>query len=475
MSGGTILLVEDTPSLARLYAKYLDDEDVDVTAVGTGKEALAALSAEPPSVVLLDLRLPDMDGLDILKEIQSRELPSEVVVITAHGSINVAVEAMRAGAYDFLVKPFNAERLLVTVRNALKHRSLSAIVKKIADVSRDSYFGFIGSSLAMQAVYRTVDAAAASKATVFITGESGTGKEVAAEAIHRQSPRKNGPFVAINCGAIPKDLMESEIFGHVKGAFTGAHADRDGAASRAAGGTLFLDEICEMDLALQTKLLRFIQTGTFQKVGGSKTEKVDVRFVCATNRDPLAEVEAGNFREDLYYRLHVIPVHLPPLRDRNGDVVEIARHFLTAYAAEEGKGFSSFSPEAEQIVSRFNWPGNIRQLQNIIRNVVVLHEGDVVTADMLPPPLNRPGSPAKSGSAGERRVEPAGDEAQGAAAAMTTTDGEIVPLSKVERDVIERAIEACDGNIPMAAAKLGISPSTIYRKKLSWDTEDTGT
>jgi DNA-binding NtrC family response regulator len=399
MSSGTILLVEDTPSLARLYQQYLDGEDADVTAVGTGKEALAALNAETPSVVLLDLRLPDMDGLDILKEMQARELPSEVVVITAHGSINVAVEAMRAGAYDFLVKPFNAERLLVTVRNALKHGSLSAIVKKIIDVSRDSYFGFIGSSLAMQAVYRTVDAAAASKATVFITGESGTGKEVAAQAVHEQSPRGKGPFVAINCGASPKDLMESEIFGHVKGAFTGAHVERDGAASTASGGTLFLDEICEMDLALQTKLLRFIQTGTFQKVGGSKTEKVDVRFVCATNRDPLAEVEAGNFREDLYYRLHVIPLHLPALRDRNGDVIEIAQHFLGQYAAEEGKHFTSFSPEAEQIIGQFEWPGNIRQVQNVIRNIVVLNEGD-------PPNLRSPLSSSPNSSTRRRGAPP---------------------------------------------------------------------
>jgi len=473
MSGNTILLVEDTPSLARLYKQYLDGEDADVTVVGTGKEALAALTAATPSLVLLDLRLPDMDGLDILKEMKERELPSEVVVVTAHGSINVAVEAMRSGAYDFLVKPFNAERLLVTVRNALKHGSLSAIVKKIIDVSRDSYFGFIGSSLAMQAVYRTVDAAAASKATVFITGESGTGKEVAAEAIHRQSPRKTGPFVAINCGAIPKDLMESEIFGHVKGAFTGAHAERDGAASRASGGTLFLDEICEMDLALQTKLLRFIQTGSFQKVGGSKTEKVDVRFVCATNRDPLAEVEAGNFREDLYYRLHVIPLHLPPLRDRNGDVIEIARHFLVEYAAEEGKLFGSFSPEAEQIIGEFSWPGNIRQLQNVIRNIVVLNEGDVVTAEMLPPPLNRPAPAAEAGPAAGQRPEQPPDTERAAPVAMASSgDGDIVPLWKVERDVIERAIEACDGNIPKAAAKLGISPSTIYRKKLSWESED---
>jgi DNA-binding NtrC family response regulator len=471
MNSGTILLVEDTPSLARLYHQYLEGEDLVVTAVGTGTDALRELSAAPPGVVLLDLRLPDMDGLDILREIQSRELPCEVVVITAHGSINVAVEAMRAGAYDFLVKPFNADRLLVTVRNALKHRSLSAIVETIKGSARKEYFGFIGSSLAMQAVYRTIDAAAASKATVFITGESGSGKEIAAEAIHRQSPRKDGPFIAINCGAIPRDLMESEIFGHVKGAFTGAHADREGAASRASGGTLFLDEICEMDLALQTKLLRFIQTGTFQKVGGSKTEKVDGRFVCATNSDPLAAVEAGRFREDLYYRLHVVPIHLPPLRERNGDVVEIARHFLGEYAAEEGKLFKSFEAEAERIFAAYKWPGNIRQMQNVIRNIVVLNDGTEVTVEMLPPPLNRPGKTLQEATPPADDTRRDDGEGVIAAPSVVSGNGDIVPLWKVERDVIERAIDACDGNIPKAAAKLGVSPSTIYRKKLTWESE----
>ena len=473
MNSRTILLVEDTPSLARLYNQYLEGEDLTVKAVETGKQALKELSANPPDLVLLDLRLPDMDGLDILKEIRARELPCEVVVITAHGSINVAVEAMRAGAHDFLVKPFNADRLLVTVRNAIKHRSLSAIVEKIQGSARDSYFGFIGSSLAMQAVYRTIEATAASKATVFITGESGSGKEVAAEAIHRQSPRKNGPFIAINCGAIPKDLMESEIFGHVKGAFTGAHADRDGAASRASGGTLFLDEICEMDLALQTKLLRFIQTGTFQKVGGSKTEKVDVRFVCATNRDPLAEVEAGNFREDLYYRLHVIPIHLPPLRERDGDVIEIARHFLTEYAAEEGRSFTSFDAAAEQVFATYKWPGNIRQMQNVIRNIVVLNDGEAVTADMLPPPLDRQVRKTPETASSVAQTPSGTDENILPVQAPPLDDGDITPLWKVERDVIERAIDACEGNIPKAAAKLGVSPSTIYRKKLSWENGET--
>ena len=472
MSSSSILLVEDTPSLARLYDQYLEGEDLTVKAVGTGKEALTELAENPPEVVLLDLKLPDMDGLDILKEIRSRELPCEVVVITAHGSINVAVEAMRAGAHDFLVKPFNADRLLVTVRNAIKHRSLSAIVEKIQGSARDSYFGFIGSSLAMQAVYRTIDATAASKATVFITGESGSGKEIAAEAIHRQSPRKKGPFIVINCAAIPKDLMESEIFGHVKGAFTGAHVDREGAASRASGGTLFLDEICEMDLALQTKLLRFIQTGTFQKVGGSKTEKVEARFVCATNRDPLAEVEAGNFREDLYYRLHVIPIHLPPLRERDGDVIEIARHFLTEYAAEEGKAFKEFDSAVEQIFASYKWPGNVRQMQNVIRNVVVLHDGDAVTADMLPPPLNRPGKTAPEAAPAVNDTPRDSGEASAPVETTPAENTDIMPLWKVERDVIERAIDACDGNIPKAAAKLGVSPSTIYRKKQSWENQE---
>ncbi|PCJ38707.1 MAG: hypothetical protein COA99_11370 [Moraxellaceae bacterium] len=240
----------------------------------------------------------------------------------------------------------------------------------------------------MQQVYRVIGAAAESKATVFITGESGTGKEVCALAIHEKSQRRDNEFVAINCAAIPRDLMESEIFGHVKGAFTGAHAAREGAASLASGGTLFLDELGEMDIDLQSKLLRFVQTGTFKKVGGSKLESVDVRFVCATNRDPLAQVARGEFREDLYYRLHVIPIELPPLRDRGSDALDIARNFLKCFAEEEEKSFVDFSLKTEAILSNYNWPGNIRQLQNVIRNVVVLNEGEQVLPEMLPPPLN---------------------------------------------------------------------------------------
>ncbi|MDX1739297.1 MAG: sigma-54 dependent transcriptional regulator, partial [Alphaproteobacteria bacterium] len=316
-----ILLVEDTPSLALLYKQYLAELDAEVEIAGTGKEGLALLDSFKPNVLLLDIELPDMNGMDILKTIQDEKLAVNTVVITAHGSVAVAVDAMRLGAYDFIVKPFNANRLKVTIKNAFEQLKLSELVESIKETSRTHFEGFIGSSLSMQAVYRIIDSAATSKATVFITGESGTGKEVCAEAIHRQSKREKGPFIAINCGAIPRDLMESEIFGHKKGAFTGATTDRDGAATLADGGTLFLDEIGEMPMELQTKLLRFIQTGSFQKVGGSQIEHVDVRFICATNRDVLQEVKDGNFREDLYYRLHVIPIQMPPLRERGEDIL----------------------------------------------------------------------------------------------------------------------------------------------------------
>jgi DNA-binding NtrC family response regulator len=460
ISAPSVLLVEDTPSLARVYAEYLKKDGLSVVLAETGRDGLAHLRERPPELLLLDLNLPDINGMEVLREVSAQAIPTAVVVITAHASVNLAVEAMRYGAYDFVVKPFSADRLLVTVRNALERRRLAQIVDRFGgELGRDRYHGFIGSSLPMQAVYRIIDSAAASRATVFITGESGTGKEVCAEAIHRQSPRRDMPFVAINCAAIPKDLMESEIFGHVRGAFTGATSDRDGAAGLADGGTLFLDEICELDPNLQTKLLRFIQTGTFQKVGGARTEKVDLRIVCATNRDPLKEVEEGRFREDLYYRLHVIPIHLPPLREREDDVVEIARRFLVEYAREEGKRFAGMDPAVEQAIRAYPWPGNVRQLQNVLRNVVVLHDGDTVLPSMLPPPLSGQPAPAAAGAP----VPPP--------AAAAGSPPPVRALWIVEKEAIEAAIASCDGNIPRAAQLLEISPSTIYRKRLSWEAE----
>ncbi len=457
----TVLLVEDTLSLARTYMAYVRDEGYAVVHAETGRHGLEILERQVPQAVLLDLMLPDMNGLEILRLIHERGIPTSVIVITAHGSINVAVEAMRLGAFDFLLKPFDAERLRVTVRNALQTQRLERIVETYRnDIDRQEYCGFIGASLPMQAVYRTIESAAPSKATVFVTGESGTGKEVSAEAIHRRSPRNTGPFVPINCGAIPKDLMESEIFGHVKGAFTGAASDHDGAASQADGGTLFLDEVCEMDLGLQTKLLRFIQTGTFQKVGGTGQQKVDIRIVCATNRDPLVEVAEGRFREDLFYRLHVIPIHLPPLRERDDDVVAIARLFLEQFAAEENKAFKSFRPDAEVVLRTYPWPGNVREVQNVIRNVVVLNDAEEVTPEMLPAPLSQVAVAAPKSPA---------DESGPAPARAAADIASIRPLAEVEREVIEHAISLCDGNVAKAAAHLGISASTIYRKRLSWE------
>lgn len=467
-----VLLVEDTVSLARTYMEYLKNGDYVVTHVETGKDAYATMAAETYDAVLLDLVLPDADGLDILRDISEGPTVMQVIVVTAHGSINTAVEAMRLGAFDFLVKPFTPERLRVTLDNALEHQRLTEIVETYrTNFDRQEFCGFIGSSLTMQGVYRIIDSAAPSKATVFITGESGTGKEICAEAVHTQSQRTAKPFIAINCGAIPKDLMESEIFGHKKGSFTGAVADRDGAASQAAGGTLFLDEICEMDLQLQTKLLRFLQTGTFQKVGGNQLEEVDIRIVCATNRDPFEEVSAGRFREDLFYRLHVLPIHLPPLRERDSDVLEIADFFLHEFSKEEGKGFHQFSPETEAVFCSYAWPGNVRQLQNVVRNMIVLNEGEEIVADMLPAPLDKmigtlPEAPARRASDIGGRIGPAIDVG---ADSGNSPEEMVRPLADVEREVVERAVNICDGNVPKAATLLGVSASTIYRKKAVWD------
>ncbi|WP_058554680.1 sigma-54 dependent transcriptional regulator [Thiohalocapsa sp. ML1] len=458
----SVLIVEDSMSLGSVYRAYLRDEPYAVSHVPDGAGAMARIERDPPDAMLLDLQLPDMDGMDILKHIHERGVPVAVVIITGHGSVDKAVDAMRYGAFDFVEKPVAQKRLIVTLRNAVEKVRMRDFVDRLTDdFRREGYHGFVGSSLPMQAVYRIIDSAAPSKATVFITGESGSGKEVCAEAIHHRSDRRERPCIAINCAAIPRDLMESEIFGHIKGAFTGAVRDRVGAAKQADGGTLFLDEIAEMDLDLQTKLLRFIRTGSFQPVGGSTIERVDVRFVCATNRDPLAEVAAGRFREDLFYRLHVIPIQLPPLRDREGDILELANAFLARYAKEEGKQFMAFDADVQAVFLAYAWPGNVRQLQNVIQNVVVLYDAEVVTRDMLPPPLDlmTPGAPALG------MARPAARTAAPAPAGVSP----IRALKDIEREAIEQAIAYYDDNIPQAAAALGVSPSTIYRKRQTWD------
>lgn len=455
-----ILLVEDTPSLSMVYNAVLKKAGHTVDCVFSVSEAREHFNRSRNKVVLLDLLLPDGDGMELMAEFLKHDPDVKIIVITANGSINRAVEAMRKGSFDFLVKPFDETRLLSAVDNA--HVSLSNSVDPENDPFEREFQGFIGASEKMQDIYRMVRSIGRSTATVFVTGESGTGKELCAQAIHDVSSRAKGPFIPLNCGAIPPDLLESEVFGHLKGSFTGAIADKKGAAVAAAGGTLFLDEICEMDLALQTKLLRFLQTSTVQPVGATRPQMVDVRIVCATNRDPMVEVRAGRFREDLYYRLHVVPIHLPPLRDRSEDVMQIADRMLTLYSKEESKRFTSFAPEVAALFTGSQWPGNVRQLMNVIRNVVVLNDGLVVLPEMLPSEItiDRPETSDR-----QKRFSSSASDAQ-----VTDISAFIgTPLAKLERDFIEATIVFCDGSIPQAARLLDVSPSTLYRKKENWD------
>jgi two-component system repressor protein LuxO len=484
---GRVLLVEDTPTQAEVAKAMLAALGHAVRHAATGAQALAIAQDWQPDAVLVDLQLPDFSGFELMRRLRAEGSEAAMIVLTANGSVNTAVEAMREGAIDFIVKPYGKARLKVTLDNALENRALRAELSAVKQqLNRGRFFGFVGASPAMQAVYRTIESVAPSRANVFITGESGTGKELAAEAIHKASPRAKGPFVAINCGAIPKDLIESEIFGHVKGAFTGAIDNRAGAARQAEGGTLFLDEVGEMPLDMQVKLLRFLQTGSFQPVGAARPEKADVRIVSATNRDPLAEVDAGRFREDLYYRLYVVPIALPPLRERGEDVLLIARHFLTRFAKEEGRRFRGFARDAEAAISAYPWPGNVRQLQNAVRNVVVLHDGDVVTPDMLPPlPAPSP-VPAAPPMAAPQTVapivaampmaappQPVAVFVPPAPAPITPPPppAPIEPLAVVERRCILAALDHTGQDVPKAAALLGVNPSTIYRKLATWRSE----
>ena len=458
-----LLIVEDTPSLARTYETHLKREFDTIEIADTGAKAVASVQGDVPTCILLDLKLPDADGLDLLDQWTRDHLAAPVIVITATGSMSVAVDAMRRGAHDFIVKPTSPERLKVTVKNSLDTFQLKKVVATYeAEVDRSDFCGIIGRSLVMQGVYKTIEAAAPSRASVFVTGDTGTGKELVARAVHEMSPRKKARFVALNCGAIPKDLIESEIFGHVKGAFTGATADRIGAAQLADGGTLFLDELGEMPIDLQPKLLRFLQLGEFSRVGEATVRKADIRIIAATNRDPLTAIREGRLREDLYYRLHVIPVALPSLAERGGDILLLADSFLERFGREEGKTFTGFSRDGQEWLVSHAWPGNVRELENLIRQVVVMQDGGEVTADMLPSrPLPAPGSALPATTAAHLGELPP---------VSPTPNYGCEPLWLTEKKAIERAITLCRGNIVAAAKRLEINPSTIYRKKASWET-----
>ena len=438
MSKPAILIIEDSASLALGFAAQLEEAGYEVALAATLAEARVALANTRFSAALLDLQLPDGDGLSLLE--QRDETSPAFVVITADGSLSRAIAAMRLGAFDFLVKPVAGTRLLATIRAAVEQSKTApakAVIKPVEDGTR--FHGFIGQSPVMRAVFRTIEQVADSRASVFVTGESGTGKEVTAEALHAESRRRNKAFVAINCGAIPENLLESELFGHVKGAFTGAIENRIGAAKAADGGTLFLDEICEMELKLQVKLLRFIQTGMIQRVGSAQAEPVDVRIVCATNRDPLREVAEGRFREDLLYRLNVITLTLPPLRERTDDILTLADRFLAGFVKEYARPARGFSEAAQNALLNHGWPGNIRELRNVIERASII--------------------------CNEERVDVAhlglGAEPEDNAAPRV---GASLSLDELEKAHIA-AVLASSPTLEQAARTLGIDASTLYRKR----------
>lgn len=430
-------------------------------------------------VVLLDRHLGSEDGLELLPRVMAAFPDVPVVLVTSDSKTEVAVEAMRRGAFDFLPKPFDEARLLAMTRVAAKHHRLQ---KRVADIERagddscavDAFEGIIGTSPAMRAAFQILRHVGPTDATVLITGESGTGKELVARAVHNLSSRRTGPFVPLNMAALPRELVEATLFGHEKGAFTGADRRRDGAAGQAQGGTLFLDEIGEMPLELQTKLLRFLQERVFRPVGATEDVAADVRIVSATNRDPMEEVRAGRLRADLYYRLSVVPVQLPPLRHRPGDVELIAMYALRRFARRYGKRLAAFEDEAAARLVAHDWPGNVRELVHLIERICVLHDGAVVTEAMIPtlthsvpaPPTALPtATHAPLHAALQPVPADAGTSAKGAG---TLFGDEVIPLETLERMAVEHALRLSSGSPTLAATRLGMSTATIYRKIKEW-------
>ncbi len=457
---GQLLLIDNDGDGARFLGDALSDALLvapKVSVAENGRAAIELLRQNRFDIIIADLSsLADLapgieDAMSRLVRLAEGAL---MLAVADSSSVSAALGAMRAGAHDYLAKPVSGSALATRIGElAQRHgrpRSLGAECGPEPVVA--DFAGFVGASSAMQFLYEQIGRVATSSAPVFITGESGTGKDVCAEALHAKGPRVDKRLVAINCAAIPRDLMESELFGVVRGAFTGAHEDRKGAAELADGGTLFLDEIGEMDLSLQSKLLRFLQTGMISRVGETAARKVNVRVICATNRNPMQLIAERKFREDLFYRLHVLPIHLPPLRQRPSDVMVLARHFLARYAREEHKSFSGFTSDAAQQLTAADWPGNVRQLQNLIRRMVVMFDGGDISAPMLS------AADIESQASAPVAVEaPRGDKGRS-----------ILPMWQQEQRIIEDAIAAYGGNISLAAAALEISPSTIYRKKQSW-------
>ncbi|MEK6666640.1 MAG: sigma-54 dependent transcriptional regulator [candidate division NC10 bacterium] len=446
-----ILVIDDEENMVHFLTKLLRAEGFEVEGVRTGEAALDRLRAGPFELVLTDLKLPDTDGIEILKAARELHPETVVILITAYGTIESAIEAMRAGAYDYVTKPFRASEILQVVEKALERVHLRREVSQLrqAVAERFGFASLVGKSAKMQEVYTQIEKVAAARGAVLIQGESGTGKELVAKAIHFNSPRKSGPFVVIDCGAIPEALQESELFGHERGAFTGAIATKKGLFEEAHGGTLFLDEVAELAPGLQAKLLRALQDGEIRRVGGTKTLHVDARVIAATNRDLAAEVRDGAFREDLFYRLNVFPIFLPPLRERREDLPLLVDHFLDRLAQEEGKPPKRLSPEALRAMMVYAWPGNVRELEHALERAALLSEGETITDHDLPPEILAPKDELTV-------VLP--DSAAGFKETMARL------IRDAEVRLIRRALAQSEGNRTEAARLLGISRRALLYK-----------
>jgi len=438
-----ILVVDDEPGVRSSVAGVLRDEGFEVDAAGTGEECLERVAERAYDVILLDIWLPGIDGLTTLQRLGERHVDTQVVIISGHGNIESAVRAIKMGAFDFIEKPLSLEKTVLVVRNALRQRDLETENRALrARVERQDTM--VGESPAMRRLREQVAMAAPTNGRVLILGENGTGKELVARTIHQLSRRRQGPFVEVNCAAIPEELIETELFGHVRGAFTGSVADKPGRFEQANGGTIFLDEIGDMSLKTQAKVLRVLQEQVMERVGGTQRIKVDVRVLAATNKDLVAEIRAGRFREDLFFRLNVIPIFVPPLRDRPEDIPLLADHFMAVVAAEYGRRPKRMVPEALARLQQYYWPGNVRELRNIVERLVIMVESDTITAQDLAFLGRDGGMPAGPPAPAPGRLAEARDE--------------------FEKDYILRALAAAQGNMSRTAEILGVERSNLYKK-----------
>lgn len=444
-----VLVADDEPNLRRVLGAQLARDGHEVHLVADGGEALNVLRDNHIDLLICDLKMPVLDGMELLRRAVALNPHLPVIMITAHGTVDNAVEALKTGAFDYITKPFDQSELRLIVRKALRTQDLSARDATSASASAHSRYGIIGQSAAIGEVYSVIQRVADSPTTVLVTGESGTGKELVARALHESSSRKDRPFIKVNCAAIPRELIESEFFGHERGAFTGAVASKPGRFELAGGGTLFLDEIGSIPLETQVKLLRALQEAEFERVGGVRTLKVDVRLVAATNMDLKRQIEEGSFREDLFYRLNVVGVRLPALRERVGDIPFLVDHFIEKYNARLGKQLTGIGPDALALLSAYSWPGNVRELENVMERAVLFADGDRIGAEHLPDELLHNRAVISEGSA-EGEV---GLKEQVRAA-----------VSQLERQLIYRALEQMRGNVTHTARVLKLSRKGLQLK-----------